>query len=250
MKGFILMLQFFTRLPINVELDVKEEDFAKAIIYFPLVGLVIGVINAGAYYLFSQIFSTLISVVMVTLVNVLLTGALHIDGLADTCDGIFSARKKERMLEIMKDSRLGTNGAVAIFFDFSFRIALLSSLSDKNIIIALVISNAISRTMLVFSCYAFKYARPEGGMGNLFIGKVSKDKVLIGYILGTLISIVLLSYIGPILMLSCTAFIWLFNKYITSKIDGITGDILGASNELGEIFILIAFVVMGRYGII
>ena len=249
MKGFILMLQFFTRLPINVELEVKEEDFAKAIIYFPLVGLVIGGINAGAYYLFSQVFSTLISVVMVTLVNVLLTGALHIDGLADTCDGIFSARK-ERMLEIMKDSRLGTNGAVAIFFDFALRIALLSSLSDKNIIIALVISNAISRTMLVFSCYAFKYARAEGGMGNLFIGKVSKDKVLIGYILGTLISVMLLSYIGPILVLSCTVFIWLFNKYITSKIDGITGDILGASNELGEIFILIAFVVMGRYGIL
>ena len=250
MKGFILMLQFFTRIPINVELEVKEEDFAKVIIYFPLVGLVIGGINAGSYYLFSQVFSTLISVVMVALANVLLTGALHIDGLADTCDGIFSARKKEKMLEIMKDSRLGTNGAVAIFFDFALRIALLSSLTDKNIIIALVISNAISRTMLVFSCFAFKYARAEGGMGNLFIGKVSKDKVLIAYILGTLISVMLLSYIGPILVLSCTVFIWLFNKYITSKIDGITGDILGASNELGEIFILIAFVVMGRYGIL
>jgi len=250
MKNFVLMLQFFTRLPININLEVKEEDFPKGIIYFPLVGLVIGLINAIAYSLFSMVFSNLLSIIFITLVNVLITGALHLDGLADTCDGIFSARKKERMLEIMKDSRLGTNGAIAICFDLFLRIAIISSIPKEYILVAIVVSNVISRTMLVLLCFISKYARPEGGMGNLFIGKISKKNLVITLVLGLIISILLFNYRGVLLIAITSLFILLFNRYITSKIGGITGDILGAANELVELLVLLAFVVLSRYGLL
>lgn len=246
MKNFILMLQFFTRLPININIEVKEADFPKGIIYFPLVGFVIGIINAGFYYLVSCIFSNLLAIIFLTLVNVLITGALHLDGLADTCDGIFSARKKERMLEIMKDSRLGTNGAVAIFFDLSLRIAIITSIPKDHIILAVIVSNVISRTMLVLLCYISKYARPEGGMGNLFIGKISKGNLAVALAIGLIISISLVYYKGLLLMAIASLLIMLLNRYISSKIGGITGDILGAANELVELLVLIGFVVLGR----
>jgi adenosylcobinamide-GDP ribazoletransferase len=250
MKNFILMLQFFTRLPINIAIEVKEEDFPKGIIYFPLVGLVIGLINALAYYLLSLIFSYLLSIIFMIFVNILITGALHLDGLADTCDGIFSARKKERMLEIMKDSRLGTNGAVAIFFDLSLRIAIMTSISKEYIVLAVILSNIISRTMLVLLCYISKYARPEGGLGNLFIGKISKGNLIISFIFGSIMSILLVNYKGIFLIALASIFIVMFSRYISSKIGGITGDILGAANELVELLVLISFVILGRYGLL
>ncbi|MBC8062913.1 MAG: adenosylcobinamide-GDP ribazoletransferase [Clostridiaceae bacterium] len=250
MKNFILMLQFFTRIPININIDVKEENFQRGIIYFPFIGLVIGGINAIAYYLFSLIFSNLVAIIFLTFVNVLITGALHLDGIADTCDGIFSARKKEKMLEIMKDSRLGTNGAIAIFFDLSLRIAMITSIPKDYIVIAVLVSNIISRTMLVFLCYISKYARLEGGLGNLFIGKVSKSNFIIALTFGSIISILLFDYMGLLLIIVASLFIVMFNRYISSKIDGITGDVLGAANELVEILVLVAFVILGRYGLI
>ena len=250
MRNFILMLQFFTRIPINIRIEVKDEDFAKGIIYFPLVGLVIGVIDAICYYLFSFIFSSLLSIIFLTLVNVLITGGLHLDGLADTCDGIFSARKKEKMLEIMRDSRLGTNGAIAIFFDLFLRIAIIASIPKEHIVLAVIVSNVISRTMIVLLCYISKYARPEGGLGNLFIGKVSKGNLIIALILGSIISILLFYYKGVLFIMLTSFFIVLFSRYITSKIDGITGDVLGASNELVELLVLTTFVVLGRYGLL
>ena len=249
MKNFLLMIQFFTRLPINIQLDVDEKDFSKGSIFFPLVGLIIGSINAFAYYMLSFIFNVSISIVLVMLINVLITGALHIDGLADTCDGIFSSRKKENMLEIMKDSRIGTNGSVAIFFDLILRILLLCSISKNSRILALVLASVISRTMLVFLCYISKYARPEGGMGNLFIGKVEIKNVLLTLFFSIALSCLFLKYFGIIIIVFCVIFSWLFSKYITSKLGGITGDILGAGNELCEIIIFAAFVVLKGCGL-
>jgi len=104
--------------------------------------------------------------------------------------------------------------------------------------------------MLVLLCFISKYARPEGGMGNLFIGKISKKNLVITLVLGLIISILLFNYRGVLLIAITSLFILLFNRYITSKIGGITGDILGAANELVELLVLLAFVVLSRYGLL
>lgn len=245
MKNFILMLQFFTRLPININIEVKEEDFQKGIVYFPLVGAVIGVLSAASFLLFNKFLNSFIAIILMVLINIMFTGALHLDGLADTCDGIFSARKKERMLEIMRDSRVGTNGVIAIFFDLALRIALLRSIPVGFIVPVIIASNILSRTMLVLMCGIGKYARAEGGLGNLFIGKTSKVQIFLAILIGATLSAVFLKVkliiILPVLILSTL----IINSYIASKIGGITGDVLGANNEIMEILVLFMVVFMG-----
>jgi adenosylcobinamide-GDP ribazoletransferase len=245
MKKFILMIQFFTRIPINKEIDIKDDDFARAIVYFPVVGFVIAIVNVLTYLLFAKISSGLLPIVMTVLANVLITGALHVDGLADTCDGIFSARKKERMLEIMKDSRLGTNGAVAIFFDLILRIALLSTVSETHIIKVILVTTIISKTMV--AVLAFISPKRETGLGSLFVGVVSKkDMLIILLICG--ISCFLILGQGAIIIIGLNiGLIIIFRNYILSKLGVITGDILGAVNEISEITVLVIFTIMQRF---
>jgi adenosylcobinamide-GDP ribazoletransferase len=250
MKSFLLMLQFFTRIPINKELDIKENDFARGIIFFPVVGLIIGGFNVLVYLLFKSFSPSILPLIMVTLANVLITGALHIDGLADTCDGIFSARKKEKMLEIMKDSRIGTNGTLAIFFDLGLRIALLSYINPKHIISVILLTSIISRMMLGVLSYISGKGKNKTGLGSLFIGKVILKDTIITIIVGVLLSCVFLGYGALVIIVINFAFMYLYRNYIFSKISVMTGDTLGAANELSEILILIITIIIGRYGLL
>ncbi|MGH4120321.1 adenosylcobinamide-GDP ribazoletransferase [Clostridium sp.] len=245
MKKFILMIQFFTRIPINMEIDIKDDDFAKGIVYFPIVGLVIAIVNVLTYLLFSKITTGLFPVVMVVLANVLITGALHVDGLADTCDGIYSARKKERMLEIMKDSRLGTNGAVAILFDLILRITLLSSVLDKNIVKVILITTIISKTMVAVLAYISP--KRESGLGSLFVGKVSIKNILITLLICVIPSFLILGHMALIIIGLNVLLMIIFRNYILKRLGIISGDILGAANEISEIFILVVFIIIQRF---
>lgn len=245
MRKLILMIQFFTRIPINMEIDIKEDDFSTAIVYFPIIGLIISIVNVLTYLLFSEISTGLLAVVMVVLVSVLITGAFHVDGLADTCDGIFSARKKDRMLEIMKDSRLGTNGAVAIFFDLMLRIALLSSLSETQIIKVILVTPIISKTMVAVLAYISP--KRENGLGGLFVGKVTKKNAIIALLICVISSFLISGYMALIIILLNVVLIIIYRNYILSKLGVITGDILGAANEISEIFVLFIFLIMQRY---
>lgn len=245
MKKFILMIQFFTRIPINMEIDIKEDDFAKGIVYFPVVGLVIAIFNVLTYLLFSKISTGLLPIVMTVLANVLITGALHVDGLADTCDGIYSARKKERMLEIMKDSRLGTNGAVAILFDLILRITLLSSVSETNIIKVILLTTIISKTMVAILAYISP--KRENGLGSLFVGKVSIKNMLTTLFICGISTFLNFGYMAFIIIGLNIVLMIIFRNYILKRLGVISGDILGAANEVSEIFILVIFVVMQRF---
>jgi adenosylcobinamide-GDP ribazoletransferase len=245
MKKFILMIQFFTRIPINMEIDIKDDDFAKGIVYFPIVGLVIAIFNVLTYLLFSKISTGLLPVVMTVLANVLITGALHVDGLADTCDGIYSARKKERMLEIMKDSRLGTNGAVAILFDLILRITLLSSISEINIIKVILITTIISKTTVAVLAYISP--KRENGLGGLFVGKVSIKNILITLFICGMSSFLIFGYMALIIIGLNVVLMIIFRNYILKRLGVISGDILGAANEVSEIFILVVVIIMQRF---
>ena len=134
MKLFLAMLQFMTRIPVP-ESWTKDLDFNRSvegIIWFPLVGFVVGAVATAVYsvaLLWSDVY---LASACYVLALALITGAFHLDGLADTCDGIFSARKRERMLEIMRDSRLGTNGGLALIFIILFRVLAVAHLASVS----------------------------------------------------------------------------------------------------------------------
>ncbi|RDY22779.1 adenosylcobinamide-GDP ribazoletransferase [Romboutsia maritimum] len=248
MKRFISILQFMTRIPINIDTGFDEE-FHKTIVYFPLVGFVLGILMFLVGYVCNYVFEPLICSVLITLSSVILTGGLHIDGLGDTFDAIYSYRDKEKMLEIMKDSRLGTNSLLAIVFLILLKVSFIYSIINAGYLWMIIFMPVTSRLGVILMTYKTKSPR-EKGMGNLFIGKATK-KMFITAILYTILLIVVLGkmlFLAPniaiLKMLISIFIIFLFNelfkRHIYKKIDGVTGDILGCTIELGEVIYIIS----------
>ncbi|WP_033169121.1 adenosylcobinamide-GDP ribazoletransferase [Selenomonas sp. ND2010] len=237
LRSFVLLLQFFTRLPLPWQIPFEEGMLSRAIIWLPLVGLIIGGINALAYMLGSFLAGPVAGVFFAMGANLFLTGAFHLDGLADTCDGIYSSRKRERMLEIMKDSRLGTNGACALLLVFLARYHGLLLLPETLIPVVILLLPTVARAcnpLLMLS----KYARKEG-LGNLFIGKVTWGRVLVSVGMGAFLVFILTENIWLLLAYLLVAVSQrLFTYYITGILGGMTGDTLGAGDELSEMLFL------------
>ena len=247
MKRFIAILQFMTRIPININVGFDDE-FHKSIVYFPLVGFVLGMLLYLVGLVSNCIFDPFITSILVTLALVILTGGLHIDGVGDTFDAIYSYRDKDRMLEIMKDSRLGTNALLAVMFLILLKVAFIYSIINKGLMWTIIFMPVIARLGVTLILYKTKTPR-EKGMGNLFIGKATMP-ILITLILYTVVIIISVS---KILFLSSNVmtlkiistiiivgvFSIMFKNSIYKKIDGITGDILGCTIELNEVIYLL-----------
>ncbi|KXG78925.1 adenosylcobinamide-GDP ribazoletransferase [Thermotalea metallivorans] len=241
MKRFILMVQFLTRIPLPVNVKADEEDFLQGVVYFPLVGLLIGMFIVSFYYMGDHLGGTFLAAVMAVTIEVLITGGLHLDGLGDTFDGIYSNRPKDRVLEIMKDSRLGTNGALGIFMTILLKIAFIYSMDRPMVYGVLLLMPVFSRLCLVYGSRFSVYAR-DSGMGNLYIGKVNNLHLAITVVLTVLISLVNL-WALPFLLIGYLFSIF-YIKHITDKIGGMTGDTLGALCELSEIVYLLYFLIL------
>lgn len=242
MKRFILLLQFLTRIPINISLKVDEDDFGKAVVYFPLVGYVIGLVLMTMDYLFLNLLPS-IAPLMTVATLIIITGGLHLDGLGDTFDGLYSNRGKERVLEIMKDSRLGTNAALALILLILGKIFIIHSINNYVEVYAILLFMPVyARLNVILACKVAKPARSQG-MGNLFIGKVNSKQVIAG---------VLMSFIPALLMppiliagIITSIFSFIYVNHVTKKIDGMTGDTIGSMVELGELlFLLVAAIII------
>ena len=178
-KRFLLTLGFMTRIPVNVDLgEVKDEDMHKGFLYYPVVGLILGLCDMAVFLLVSLILPEVFGILFAMLANLCLTGAFHLDGLSDTADGIYSARTRERMLEIMKDSRIGTNGAVAMCFDLALKFAGIYYSDIRWLMILLMpIAGKMVQGAIVYKAI---YPR-EKGIG-IYVGTVS-----LGTVIGTVI---------------------------------------------------------------
>lgn len=210
----------------------------QQILYFPLVGLLIGGFLYGVDTICALYATQEIRVVADVLFLAAITGALHLDGLADSADGLFSHRPKECILEIMQDSRIGVMGALAIFFCLLLKMAGLYELNKSDYEIWLFTAPALARTSQVIGLVFMDYARQEGGKSQLFFQKKKYHLLTLGLIpialpfsisIETGLMVLLIFIAGNALML------WFFKR----GIGGITGDTLGAQTELIETFILI-----------
>jgi adenosylcobinamide-GDP ribazoletransferase len=244
MKKFLLTLQFLTRLPISIKTQVNTEDFIGGILYFPFIGLIIGGLNLLAYNLLSLFLGKTITIIAVMMVNILVTGALHLDGLADTCDGVFSNRPKDKMLEIMRDSRIGTNGTIAIFFDLALRMVLLMQIDKSHMAATLLLTPTISRAAMVLLIASSPPAREGKGLGNLFLGKAGRWSTVIALASALVIAGAMLKFDAVAMIAVNVTIIILYRWRMIAKIGGMTGDTLGAGNELSEVVALLSFVLL------
>jgi adenosylcobinamide-GDP ribazoletransferase len=193
-----------------------------------------------AYYVGLNLSSPLLGVIFAVVIEIFITGGLHLDGLADTFDGIYSNRPKDRVLEIMKDSRLGTNGALAIILLIITKIALIYSIPIPKIYPILMLMPVLARLNLVIACRFAKPAR-NTGMGIMLIGKVDTKQVITALIISTLATIIYPAVLPGIFILIIFA-LW-YIGHISGKIDGMTGDTLGALCELSELLFLFYVIV-------
>lgn len=241
MKRLILMLQFLTKLPLPFNIKADEKDFSKGIVYFPLVGMIIGLLMAGLYIGLMSLTNVMVASVLVVTFEIFITGGLHLDGLADTFDGLYSYRDKERMLEIMKDSRVGTNGVLILIISIVLKMVLLLSIEPELAPLILILMPTVSRFIVVLLSAISKYAR-KNGMGGFFIEKTTKAQVFVALIIVLLIHIIYLEAIFLFAIICVLALIYRYHVY--SKIDGLTGDVLGSAVELSEVFYLLFFVLL------
>lgn len=246
-EQFIILIQFMTRIPIPLKISYSEKKFGKSIKFFPLVGLTIGLILYFANFLITvylkNIFynKTIIAIFLIIL-EILIVGIIHIDGLADTFDGLFSYTKKEKMLEIMKDSRIGTNGAVVLILYFITKTVLISEIITTNPKY-LIIFPIIARLSTPVNAGLSNYAR-KSGMSNAIISENGIFEAIFSLALSIILVFYIIDIKGIITIFIAFIFIIIFMLNVRKKIDGITGDTMGACLELTSILVLFLGIVL------
>lgn len=236
-NNLLLYFQFLTRVPINKSLDCSMENFKKGIYGFVLVGAFLGGVNTFLYYIMRGIFSNTITAGVLVIVPILLTGGMQIDGIGDTCDGFFAFKEggKEKRIEIMKDSRVGTFAVIAIIWLMVMKINIISELISDGKIYGIFMFTVLSRFCVMFQAYIGKKAK-EHGTGNLYIQNVGSRGLFSGLTLTLIFALISGGIFETVLILPIIMIITMvFNKYCEKKIGGQSGDTLGATNEICEL---------------
>jgi adenosylcobinamide-GDP ribazoletransferase len=238
MKKTLLALQFLTIIPVSVE-NIENKELSGSAAYFPLIGLLLGcvvaaVLTLGRWVNFPEIPLSALIVVLLAI----LTGGIHLDGLADLFDALGSGKSREEMLAIMRDPRTGAMGVIAIVCALLLKTALLSALAWPPRIGPIILMCVVSRWAMVFLMYRFPYARQEGkakiyleGMNSGIFFSATAFTLGIAFLAGRLP--------GLAALVAAALGVYCAGKYLTKKLGGITGDALGAVSELTEIFCLI-----------
>lgn len=240
MTGFLLALRFLTILPGGKnDAHISPRDLGRSMSYYPLVGLLLGGILWAAYWLFSHAFPRTLCDGLIILLLVILTGALHLDGLADTLDGMAAGKSTGERLQIMRDHRVGTFGAVGLILTLGVKFLALNSLPEEIIGKTLLVALVLSRWSTVQLTYRTPYARPEGGLGKIFKENLKKREMVIATASSLVAAAFLLRFWGVVLWLAVGVSALGIQLFFEKKIGGVTGDILGAANEIHEILVLL-----------
>lgn len=256
---FISILQFLTRISIKKDIGY-DPHMERGIVYFPVVGAVIGLLLFVGFRAFSWLFSGIDNIyllaTLILILELIITGGLHMDGFGDTFDGFFSYRSKDRILEIMKDPRLGTNGLLAIVVLVVLKIVAMATLIAYNLAVYLIFMPIVGRLAGVFLTYKTRPAR-ENGMGNMFIGKCSTSALVLASLFTALSAIAIEYLIGfktyifiYLYLIGSMVLIFVLSRLLIGlsyrRIDGITGDLLGCVIEISEVVFLIYILIVMR----
>jgi adenosylcobinamide-GDP ribazoletransferase len=239
LRLFFIALQFFTRLPIPRWVGFQPDWLHQASRYFPLVGLVVGMLTAAVYWLAALVLPPAVAVLLSTAAGIYATGAFHEDGFADTCDGLGGGTTRERVLEIMKDSRIGAYGAIGIALLLAVKCAALGHLPAPSVVAALCVAHPLSRLMAASLIWGMEYARAEG-KAKPMAERMSGAEFLIaaGCCVPPLLAAAYTGWLdwrqlGIGLAAMVLATLW-FARKLHVRLGGYTGDCLGAVQQLTE----------------
>lgn len=234
--GLLAALQFLTILP--VKRDFTNEQIGRATFWFPVVGIIIGLILLGLNYVFRLILPGSLVNILLLAALVILSGGLHLDGLADTIDGMVGRRTPERRLEIMRDSHIGGIGATALALFLILEYVSLNSIPEKWISFTLLTAPTVSRWAMVNAIYSYPYAR-QSGLGTPFKQSVKWQQLSIATLIMLLVTILLFRVAGLIIIAVTWLIVTLAAFYFKHQLNGLTGDTYGAINEIAFTSVLL-----------
>ncbi len=247
MKSLIFALRFLTVIPFSFRHDTEKNIISDSMLFFPVIGLLIGIILASICSLLNNLVPDLLLSIIIILILVIITGGLHLDGLADTIDGFYAGNNKESILRIMRDSHIGTMGVLALITVILLKIGFLLSLTGDIRLKTLIIMPVISRWSIFMTIFFFKYARSEGKAESFFVN-LKWIKLLIATAI-TLGIVYFMFELKGILLLSVIVVVALIGGIMTTKkIGGVTGDTLGALCEINEVSVLLlSYIINGVF---
>ena len=244
--SFLAALRFLTIIPLPWRREVSPEEIGRSIGYFPVVGIIIGLILAGLNWLLGLILPSAVVVALLIVCSVVISGALHLDGFVDTCDGIAGHKTVEDRWRVMHDSRVGGFGVIGACCLLLVKYISLNSVPQPLLMMTLVLMPVVSRWVMVYAIFAYPSARPSG------LGKMAKQgasgwrftiatlvtlAVAIG--LTYLANITYFYLVGLAIMFGIWIIIMVMATYLKHKFSGLTGDTYGAINEVAEVCVLI-----------
>jgi adenosylcobinamide-GDP ribazoletransferase len=260
---FFAALMFLTRLPIPKWVQHKDSYLQKSTKYFTTVGMIIGILVAATYMGTSYIFSNTIAIVLSMLVGIFTTGAFHEDGLADVCDAFGGGWTKEKILTIMKDSRLGTYGTVGLFFVLLLKFLLLLEIATTGFHnhftlvvlpykftfpVIIIVAHSLSRFMplLIIQSYPYVFQEEVSKSKPLASQKLSTTEILFAF----MISIAGFIFL-PITLLGSLFFMvtitYILGNYFKKWIDGYTGDCLGTVQQVSELLFYLFVLIINKF---
>ena len=239
-KKFCAAMTFMTIIPLPSP-TLNDRDFGRLTWYLPLVGACIGIILGCATLGMIQVFPQIVTAAVLTFLLPALSGALHLDGLADTADGFLSCRKRERMLEIMRDSHTGAMGVFAMISLLLIKFAVFASLPYHYLPFYAAAVPIAGRCALIFYIGISKYAR-ESGLALMFYNYKTSGLTIYAIIVLFITSYLLCGMIGAFASIAVIIFVIIWDIICNNKIGGATGDTLGACCELSELIFLLSII--------
>lgn len=241
---FLNAIMFYTRIPVPKKLPYSDEILNRSTRFFPLIGWIVGGMGAVVFYGLQFVFPLELAILLSMLVTIFLTGAFHEDGFADFCDGFGGGYSRERILTIMKDSRIGTYGSIGLIGMLGTKFMSLQAIIPGHIPCLILAGHAVSRLMPILVIYTSEYSREDATSKSKPIGKKGTVADFILALFFGLASLVFvpLSYslmVLPALLITTFS----FRRYIIRKLGGYTGDCLGALQQMAEVEFYLMFVV-------
>lgn len=236
---FLTALAFLTRIPIPARTPYSPEHMNASARYFPLIGMLVGGIGALAYLLAEQIWPTAIAIALSMIATILLTGAFHEDGFADSCDAFGGGWRREQVLSIMKDSRIGTYAAVGLIALLGTKFLALNALQQPAKIVAmLIVGHSWSRLLAISYLYDHEYVRfDDSSKIKPMATQLSRNNLLIAALSAAPLILLIPLSTTLLIVLALLLWRWWFGRYIRRRIGGYTGDCLGCAQQVAEVFI-------------
>ena len=234
---FFSAVLFYTRIPVPAWVIHTDAYLSHNPKYFPLIGWIVGSLAAGVYWLAGQLFSPPVAVVLSMLTSVWVTGAFHEDGLADTCDGFGGGWSQDRVLAIMKDSRLGTYGVIGLSLVLLLKFTALVALPAQLVPAVLIAGHAVSRFGAVSLRLSLSYVRENEDSKAKPIGKapLAPSHAGLAAVFGLLPLFALLDLGYGLALIPLLLVRWYLSRYFFKRIGGFTGDCLGAAQQVLEV---------------